>query len=364
MALEKALRRENLLRILESDFDGNRNQLASKLHIAIPTLNKYIAGGKTHREMSNKKARQFERSLRLSPGTLDHKQTSETNIYYVKIGFSGSRVNKLLEKLYAFEIIQEASAQYGATDIFLKIEASEEELRKLVFEQIRAFPGVSSTSTAQVLAHSHWQREQLHCYDIYEDESSPSDLLATFIQAKNRTLYKEIEALEKGEKIIIGESDYHSIDYLQLLSRTHGKVRITKRFKKHFKTDDIKKFEADFYQEQQKISADSTLNCLIIIDKATPEKSQKELKKILDNVSSTKNKAIRVMREDIWIRSRYQHEAEHFTIFAQQLVSIMERKSITLRYNPSIVEHYIKVFQRNWINAAPSGYWDCYQVYD
>ncbi len=70
------------------------------------------------------------------------------------------------------------------------------------------------------------------------------------------------------------------------------------------------------------------------------------------------------MREDIWIRSRYQHEAEHFTIFAQQLVSIMERKSITLRYNPSIVEHYIKVFQRNWINPAPSGYWDYYQAYD
>jgi len=86
MALENNLRRENLLKILESHFAGKRYELALKLHIAITTLNKYLSNGKTRREISNSKAREFERRLGLSPKTLERKNKGETNIYYVKIG--------------------------------------------------------------------------------------------------------------------------------------------------------------------------------------------------------------------------------------------------------------------------------------
>lgn len=364
MSLEKNIRRENLLRILESHFSGNRNQLAIKLHIAIPTLNKYLSNGKTGREISDSKARHFERHLGLSPKALEQKNKDQANLYYVKIGFSASKVNQLLEKLYQFEVIQEASAQYGETDIFLKIEATEEEMRKLVFERIRVLPGVYSTNTSQVLAHSHWQREQLSRYDVYTDNSSPQDLLSIFIQDKNKALYKEIEALEKGDQVIIGNDDYHTIDYLQLLSHTHNRIRMTKRFQKHLKKEEIKKFEDDIYQEAQYIASDALLNFLIIIDKATSEEMQATLKKMLDNLPVAKNKIIRIMHEEGWISSRYQHEAEHFTIFDKQLVSIMGRKSITLRYSQPIVEHYTTVFEKNWRNASYSGYWYSQPPYD
>lgn len=364
MVLEKNIRRNNLLKILESHFSGNRSQLAMKLHIAVPTLNKYLSTGKTSREISDSKARQFERRLGLSPKALEQKDKDQTNLYYVKIGFSASKVNQLLEKLYQFEAIQEASAQYGETDIFLKIEATEEEMRELVFERIRILPGVYSTNTSQVLAHSNWQREQLARYDVYADESSPQDLLTTFIRDKNKALYKEIEALEKGDQVIIGNDDYHTIDYLQLLSCTHDRVRMTKRFQRRFKKEDIEKFEEDLQQETQHIASDAVLNCLIIIDKATSEAIQATLKRMLDRIPTEKNKVIRIMLEEGWISSRYQHEAEHFTIFDQQLVSIMGRKSITLRYSPPIVEHYTTVFEKNWRNASHSGYWYFHLPYE
>jgi len=269
-------------------------------------------------------------------------------------------VNQLLEQLHHFEAIQEASAQYGETDVFLKIEATEDELRRLVFERIRSLPGVCTTNTSQVLAHSHWQREQLDRYDVY-DESSPKDLLATFIQAKNKALYKDIEALEKGDQVIIGNDDYHTIDFLKLLSATHGKVRMTKRFQGYFKQEDIQAFEDNMRLEGERIPSNAKLNCLIIIDQSISESMKVLLKQMLNNLPDTKNKVIRIMFEEGWVRSRYRHEAEHFTIFDHQLVSIMEQQSTTLRYNKPIIEHYITVFERNWRNALASGYWYSYQ---
>ncbi|MBI3954370.1 MAG: Lrp/AsnC ligand binding domain-containing protein [Chloroflexi bacterium] len=79
---------------------------------------------------------------------------------YVLLKIPGTSADRILQQLRAFSGITEAGVVYGETDIVAKVEVgSQEELDRLVMEQVHGIPGVESTRTYIVVGGLHWSRD-------------------------------------------------------------------------------------------------------------------------------------------------------------------------------------------------------------
>lgn len=347
MSNRAQIRKQNLLNILNKDFNAQRSALADHLDISSGGLNKYIGKGKT-RPISDRTARSFERRLGLDAQALDTVSHSHNvNFYYVRIVFEGHSVNEFLRKLHEFSIIQEASAQYGETDIFIKIESTEEQFQKLVFDHLRTFPGVSTTITSQALSSARWQRRQEKHNNIPSKDGSAETHLNTFLQSKSRELYKQIEQLDKGEHIIVGFDDMETVRYNDLLSESRREVLVTIWVDKN----NIDAFDKNIAKYPSLIDEQVTLKLLVIYDSALPPKMQQQLLTYLKRQNSYANQAVLSLVHTQGINSHFDRGCEWFTVFDGYLVSIRQKSFIKLHYSKAMLDHYQKVFQKNWNKA-------------
>lgn len=347
MSVSTETRKQNLLDILNKDFKAQRTALADRLDISSGGLNKYIGKGKT-RPISDKTARSFERRLGLNPQALDAVTHSENvNFYYIRIVFEGHSVTDFLRKLYEFSIIQEASAQYGETDIFIKIESTEEQFQKLVFDHLRAFPGVSTTITSQGLSSARWQRKQEEHNNIQGRDNSTETHLSAFLKSKSRHLYKQIEQLDKGEHIIVGFDDMETIRYKDLLSESTREVLVTKWVFEN----DMEAFKDNIAKYARLIDDQVTLKLLVIYDDSLPVKMQQQLQTYIAKYTRYANQTALSLVNSQWVNSNFDRGCEWFTIFDGHLVSIREKSFIKLHYSKTMLDHYQKVFNKNWNKA-------------
>ncbi|CAA6802837.1 MAG: Unknown protein [uncultured Thiotrichaceae bacterium] len=341
------IRKQNLLSILNKDYKAQRTALADRLDISSGGLNKYIGNGKT-RPMSDRTARLFERRLGLEFQALDTvAHADNVNFYYIRIVFEGHSVNEFLRKLHKFSIIQEASAQYGETDIFIKIKSTEAQFQKLVFDHLRAFPGVSTTITSQALSSARWQRKQEGHNNIPGSEDSTETYLNSFLQSKSRELYKQIAQLDKGEHIIVGLDDMETIRYQDLLSESTREVLVTKWVFEN----DIDAFEDNIAKYSRLVDDQVTLKLLVIYDDSLPAKMQQQLQAYLEKYTRYTNQTTLSLVHSQWVNSNFDRGCEWFTIFDGHLVSIREKSFIKLHYSKTMLDHYQKVFQKNWNKA-------------
>lgn len=347
MSNRAKIRKQNLLAILNRDFNAQRSALADHLDISSGGLNKYIGKGKT-RPISDRTARSFERRLGLDAQALDLVNHSDNvNFYYVRIVFEGHSVDDFLRKLYEFSIIQEASAQYGETDIFIKIESTEEQFQKLVFDHLRTFPGVSTTITSQALSSARWQRRQQKHFNIPSKSDSTETHLNAFLQSKSRELYKQIEQLDKGEHIIVGLDDMETVRYKDLLSESRREVLVTKWVDE----SNIEAFEKNLAKYASLIDDQVNLKLLVIYENALSPKLQQHLQAHLMTYKKYANQTALSLISSEWVNSHYDRGCEWFTIFDGHLVSIREKSFIKLHYSKTMLDHYQKVFSKNWDKA-------------
>jgi hypothetical protein len=340
----KAIRYQNLKHILEESYSGNRDSLAQKLNIAPSTLNKYLSKGK-NRAISDKTARQFEKRLGIEVRVLDYAEN--TNVYYIRVRFSGRHPREFLKNLRRHEIVKEASAQYGETDIFIKIESSEKEYEALVFDSIRLFPGVDSTRTSQALNASRWQRHQTEYYQLATRTKSPHHILQNYIEVKRQELYEELYALDKGKELVIHKYDVNALNYYQLLENAKNNIKMTLFYNEYTEG----RLENDLCKSRLKTDANVTYQILLFINDEITLKCKKNLQCFLLKLQADDATEVYIANEKHWIGDRKDHTAITLTIIDNEIISVLKGESFTLAYKEDAVERYAKLFKKNWSAA-------------
>ena len=350
MSISKA-RQQHLKKILVDEYSSNRNELAQKLNIALSTLNKYLSVGK-YRAISDKTARQFEKRLGHKAKYLDNTQHNESNnIYYVRVTFSGGHPHEFLRKLRHHDIVKEASAQYGEADIFIKIEAPEEEYQSLIFNTIRLFPNVTKTTTSQALNTSRWQRDQAEFYQLPKEAGSPHYILQDYIETKRQELYDELNDLDAGRKIVVNKNDIHSIDYYELLENSKHKIMMTLFYNLQTQVQ----LEKEFFESREKTHRDVQFKILLLTNNTRSGDLDQRLNEFTHTLRSYHNTEVHIMNAKSWIGDRREPNGMTLTIIDDLIVSILKGNSFTLGYKAEVVEHYSKIFERNWVKTKNQG---------
>jgi DNA-binding Lrp family transcriptional regulator len=344
----KTIRYQHLKSILEEEYDGNRDRLAQKLNIAPSTLNKYLSKGK-NRLISDKTARQFEKRLKIKTKSLDYAEN--TNVYYVRVVFAGSHPREFLENLRRHEIVKEASAQYGEADIFIKIEASEKEYESLVFDNIRLFPGVVSTTTSQALNTSRWQRHQVEYYLVAEPEKSPHSILQNYIESKRQELYEELYELDKGKNIVVHKYDINALDYYKLLENAKYNVKMTLFYNQHTEGQ----LEKELCDARRQINADVEYKILLFINNKMTSDIEVNLQHFIKKLKADQTTEVYVADERHWVGDRTDRTGITLTIIDDSIVAILRGRFFTLAYKEDVVAHYSRLFKRNWNTAKDEG---------
>ncbi|HFC91303.1 MAG TPA: Lrp/AsnC family transcriptional regulator [Leucothrix mucor] len=344
----KIVRYQHLKHILEEDFAGNRDELAQKLNIALSTLSKYLSNGK-NRPISDKTARQFERRLEIPAQSLDH--AKNTNVYYVRVTFSGRHPREFLESLHRYDIVKEASVQYGEADIFIKIECSEKEYESLIFDNIRLFPGVMNTTTSQALNASRWQRHQAEYYQLTEQTESPHHILQNYIEAKRKDLYQELHELDRGREIVIHKYDMHALSYYKLLENAKKSIEMTLFYNQHTEG----RLEKDLYDARSKANVNVRYKILLFTNDKIPHKIEDNLQRFIKKLRADATTEVYIADEMRWIGDRHDRTGITLTIIDDSIIAILRGESFMLAYKKDVVSRYSKIFNRNWNMAKNEG---------
>lgn len=341
------VRFQQLRYILEEEFDNNRERLARKLTISTSSLGKYISNSKNRRDMSDSTARRFEKRLGLKSGALDH--SGEANVYYVSVTFNGGRPCKFLENLRRYEIVKEASMQYGVADIFIKIEGSKQDCQELILNKIRLFPGVNKATTSQALNTSRWQRSQTEYYELTEKDELSSRLLQNYIDIKREDLFRELSDLDKGKKVIIHKYDINALTYDELLESGEDTIKTT-LFYNHHTTGWLEK---DFLKSKNKIPPHIKRQVLLFTKNPMIRKVETALLDFIAIIKKNPNIEVQIMDERDWIGDKNNRMAIALTIIDDLIVSILsgESQSFTLVYKDDLVKDYSRLFDKNWSSA-------------
>ncbi|RTZ63339.1 MAG: hypothetical protein DSZ29_07210 [Aquificaceae bacterium] len=343
MTIEK-IRQQYLKHILEEEYDNNRASLAKKLNIAPTTLNKYLSSGK-YRPISDRTARQFEKKLNCTKNAFDYAYHRESiNIYYVRVTFSGGHPHEFLCSLHRHSIVKEASAQYGESDIFIKIEATEEEYQCLTFNNIRLFPGVIKTTTSQALNTSRWQRSQAEYFQIASEKQSPHKVVQRYIYSKRKELYDELQMLDKGNEIIVHSDDINPLNYQELLENADDNIKMS-LFYNH-RTQD--RLEEELLKYRAKTKPEIQYRILLITNERISSDLYQKLKNFTEKLEKDRNTKVYTIEERDWTSDRLERNGITLTIVDDLVVSILNRRSFTLGFKPEVVSRYNKIFARNW----------------
>ncbi len=342
------IRFQQLGYILEEDFDNNRYKLARKLKISVDSLNKYLSKGK-RRAISDKMARQFEKLLGIKVGALDYNK--DTNVYHVRVTFTGGNPREFLKKLRTYNIVKEASAQYGETDIFIKIEASEEAYQALILHHIRLFPGVAHTATSQALNTSRWQRHQAEYYVLPKEEKSLDELLDNYIEVRRKELYDELDTLDKGQKIVINHYDVNGLEYSTLLENAKSSIKMMLLYSELTE----KWLEEEFFKLKNKPNAGMHYKILLFSDTKNSTRIKNVLYESIDVLRIGANTLVQSTDVRCWIGDRNHPTAIAMTIIDDAIVIIQKKDCFTLAYREDVVSQYSKLFTRNWNAAEKDG---------
>ena len=343
MDIEK-IRQRYLINILEEKFDGNRPDLAKKLSIAPTTLNKYLSKGK-YRPISDHTARRFEKKLGLSQNTFDHAyHLPNINTYYVRVTFSGGHPREFLCNLYRHEIVKEASAQYGEYDIFIKIVATEEEYHNLTFNNIRQFPGVIKTTTSKALSTARWQRSQPEHYEITKETITSNIVLQSYIEAKRHELYEELQALDKGNEIVVHRDEINPLDFYELLENAKSSIKMT-LFYNH-RTQ--KRLEEEIFNLIATTKPDVKYKILLLINNRMSPELLEKLTNFKDQLNKDNRTKVLTIEERDWKGNKLERGGLTLTIIDDLVTSILNRDSFTLGYKKEGIDRYNKLFKRNW----------------
>ena len=337
-------RREYLKYILEEEYDSNRDKLAADLTIAKTTLNKYLSRGKS-RPISDRTARQFEKRLGIPTRALDQTyNTVNTNIYYIQVNYAGSQADELLRSLKRFDIVKEACIQYGSSDVFIKIEATEQECQKVVLNAIRLFPGVTNTTTSQALNSARWQRNQVEYSRLPEKENTPHAVLQNYIETKRQELYEELQALEKGKRIIIQKNDYNTLNFYDLLEKSESNVKMIVFY--NHKTH--RQLEKELFDSRKKNKSNIHYQILLLTDDNFNQEFENKLKRFKNKLLEDKNTYVLHTNENTWIGDRRYGKGITLTIIDEYISSVLNGNSYTLSYKKEEVGKYCKLFNNNW----------------
>ena len=350
MSIEK-VRFQQLRYILEEEFDNNRDKFARKLNISLSSLSKYVSNGKNRRDISDPTARRFEKRLGLKASALE--QSRDANVYYVSVSFSGGHPCKFLESLRRYEMVKEASMQYGVADIFIKIEGSKQDCQELIFNNIRLFPGVTGTTTSQALNTSRWQRSQAEYYELTEKEELSSRLLQNYIDIKREDLYKELSDLDKGKKVIIHKYDINALTYEELLESAEETIKTSLLYNLYPRGW----LEKDFLKSKDKIPSHIKRQILLFTRNPMTRKVESALLDFISILKNNPNIEVQVMDERDWIGNKNNRMPITLTIIDDSIVSILsgELQSFTLVYKNDLISDYSRLFDKNWNSAKNEG---------
>ncbi len=344
------IRFQQLRYILEKEFDNNRGKLAEKLNISTDALSKYVSNGKKRRDISDTTARRFEKTLGREVKFLD--QSQNTNVYYVTVTFTGRHPSEFLKNLRSYELVKEASMQYGEADIFIKIEGSEQDCQALIFNNIRQFSGVTKTTTSQALNTSRWQRSQHSYYRITEEPKLPNRLLQKYIDIKRKELYTELSDLDKGKKVTIhNRYEINTLTYDSLLKSAEYTIKTTLSCNPRT----IGWLKEDFFKSHNKINPIIKRKILLFTKHPMSHEVSIGLSDFMIALKKENNIEVQIMDERDWIGDAKNRIPITLTIVDDLITSILYGESFTLVYQGDVVGRYSRLFDTNWNSAKDEG---------
>jgi len=190
----RIIRLENVERLLEEEWGGNKSKMEKELGLGQSTVGKWISRG----NVPDAPARKIEEHLGLKRGELDRSVEPPLRVYYVMVSIRGHRVREFINYLRFFPIVREVSALFGEMDVFVKVESTEREFQDLVLRKMQRFPSVRYTKTFQGLEGARWQVAQEAVDLNFGRDGGSEGLLSRIINLKMEAIFNGLEALDRN----------------------------------------------------------------------------------------------------------------------------------------------------------------------
>lgn len=151
------IRRNNLRRIIDEQFDGKQSNFAQALNVKPSQVSNMLRGKVA---IGDSMAHRIEALVNLSQGDLD-KQPEKIITAYIWVSIFAYKASYLLETLHKYECVKETAVVYNnEKEIFVKLQATEAMIQEILMQVIQPYQGVRYTLTVIAMDGFHWQREQ------------------------------------------------------------------------------------------------------------------------------------------------------------------------------------------------------------
>lgn len=341
------IRRENLRKLIEQNYGGDYEQVATITGKAEATIRKYLVKN-SDRSISSKTAREFEKSLELQSGYLDSESHGDKHIYYVTLSVNDSETHGIIEWLYdnALEVI-DCSAILGQFDIIMKIEVPNFHYLERFFTRLSRLPKVVRTQTFASVDSLRWQRSQIDYYSV-KNPKKITNFAEHYKNARLNELIKQIEDIERG-KIVASERGSLRISLLEIMQWTKKSFFAVREYQ-----ETIDQYEEYIQEEAEKIRQGVTTKRIFILPKQlmTPIVNQKELQTTFDQAKRIldQNGQVRFLVDEKWLGRSDNIFPECFAVVDNSFVYVKKsdsQKSV-LHEASEYVESYQRLFERNW----------------
>lgn len=336
-------RRDNLNKALNEMFSGNRQQLADAINYTTASLSQWLSISSSARSISDAVARRIENRLSLPNGYLDRSTQKNKDIYYVMVNLDGHKLNGFIHYLQTFEIVQEASALFGAQDAFLKIEASEKEFQQLLLNEVYHYPGIKDTATFKSLEALRWQKEQNESLHIIEDDKG-TDFINQYLGNRTHYFMQQMKELDQGQ-LTIQPNDPYPIDQMTLLKNTQHTLLITTDLTK----TPVKEIKSRLKIEEGLLKQGVEIKHLLICH----DDKRKTMESLISDIkpSEAMQQNIRMIAKDNWRPSPASYNPEQFMAIDNQLIYLQRDECSTLFYEENKINAYLQTHSQNWHNS-------------
>ena len=338
----RTIRLENVKRLLEERWDGNKSRMEKDLGLSQSTVGKWFS----RNNVPDAPARKIEEHLGMDPGALDRSAEPPLRVYYVMVSIRGHRVRDFIDYLRLFPIVREVSALFGEMDVFVKVESTEWEFQDLVLRKMQRYPSVRYTKTFQGLEGARWQVAQEAIDLNLGRDGGNEDLISRIINLKMKAIFNGLEALDRN-LVILSKSDPFDVHPKEILEKVKSEALWTSRYSK----DRFRK-DKELLSCSRKITRDGGVRIRKIYLLDGPARGRLDLVKNHAEQYIESGATVRILDEEKWIQSSYSASPEGYIIADEDLVLIQKRQECRIRFGEDDIREYRDNFEHNWRNAS------------
>lgn len=337
-------RSQNLKRILENEYDNNKDEMAEKLEVKPGTLTKYL-NPNSNKPCNDKAALRIERLLNLDKGHLDNDYKGNLETYYVSLSIDNQYSYEIVENLQKQSAVQECHLLLGDHDIMLKVSVANYRFLDIIISHISKLPGIKGSSSYPAVNSLSWQRSQPEKMKISKrkDDFSSVNGLDTFIHKKMNYHFSAIKELENGD-IIIKRSDSVSFHSKEIIKGTKNTLLTTKYLGMKVAS------QIDYTDKESELIDAGVISKRIIL--IPDEYSEKDMVKIREEYEEYNKMGclVKFLQSSHWRTSNSSELPEYFIIVDDSYLAIRReaRKSLIVKRSKRSIDEYSEVFESNW----------------